>query len=98
MVKLLYSVIQSIQPFLVPFCGFFAWTFIVLLGWSLWSAMHEAAAKAKQMHEIPCTGCRFFTNDYRLKCTVQPSLANTEEAIHCSDRRPREDTLAHWLN
>jgi hypothetical protein len=27
----------------------------------------------------------FFTNDYRLKCTVHPVKACTEEAINCSD-------------
>jgi hypothetical protein len=41
------------------------------------------------MHQIPCTGCQFFTDDYRLKCTVHPSKANTEEAIHCCDFQPK---------
>ncbi|MEP0748961.1 hypothetical protein [Coleofasciculus sp. FACHB-125] len=40
------------------------------------------------MHSVPCTNCRYFTGDYRLKCTVQPSIAQTEEAINCSDYRP----------
>ena len=44
---------------------------------------------AQKMHQIPCTNCRFFTNDYRLKCTAQPYIANTEEAIHCLDYQSR---------
>jgi hypothetical protein len=40
------------------------------------------------MHEIPCSECKFFTNNHRLKCTVRPTIANTEEAIDCSDYRP----------
>jgi hypothetical protein len=37
------------------------------------------------MHQIPCAKCQFFTNDHRLKCTVNPIIANTERAICCSD-------------
>ncbi|HEY9672355.1 MAG TPA: hypothetical protein V6D11_12985, partial [Waterburya sp.] len=61
------------------------WGFILLIGLTLWSATRSSIAIAKRMHEIPCTDCRFFTADYRLKCTVHPSIANTEAAIHCSD-------------
>ena len=56
--------------------------------WSLVSAVLDVVARAMQMHQIPCTKCRFFTTDYRLKCTVQPDLANTEQAINCSDYQP----------
>ncbi|MDJ0571308.1 MAG: hypothetical protein QNJ53_19965 [Pleurocapsa sp. MO_192.B19] len=45
----------------------------------------DTVARARKMHQIPCTKCRFFTGDYRLKCTVNPSIANTEEAINCPD-------------
>jgi hypothetical protein len=37
------------------------------------------------MHQIPCSRCGFFTNNYRLKCTVHPLAANTEAAIDCTD-------------
>lgn len=56
-----------------------------LCGWSLISFAVDAILQAKRMHRIPCTKCRFFTGDYRLKCTVNPNLANTENAIDCSD-------------
>ncbi|MBD2313579.1 hypothetical protein H6G20_18065 [Desertifilum sp. FACHB-1129] len=85
MFLLLQSLIQAIQPFLVPLCFIFAWTLIGLIAWSLWSAIQDGVAKAKQMHQIPCTGCQFFTNDYRLKCTVHPDIANSEQAIDCTD-------------
>ena len=58
-----------------------------LCGWSVISPLIAAVARAKQMHRIPCTKCRFFTNDYRLKCTVNPQIANTEEAIGCRDHQ-----------
>lgn len=58
-----------------------------LVGWSLISFVMDVMATAKRMHQIPCTKCRFFTGDYRLKCTVNPHVANTEEAIGCCDRQ-----------
>ncbi|WP_315862613.1 hypothetical protein [Geminocystis sp. NIES-3708] len=43
------------------------------------------------MHKIPCSRCQYFTNNYRLKCTLQPLIANTESAIDCSDFIHREN-------
>ena len=87
MFKLLYPLIHAIQPFLVPICFFFAWALMLSIAWSLWSAIADGVTKAKRMHQIPCANCEFFTSDYRLKCTVHPTIANTEEAIGCSDYR-----------
>ena len=83
----LYLFVQAIQPLLVPLCFLFAWGIVILFSWTLWSALHDAMTKAQQMHQIPCTGCQFFTNNHRLKCTVQPRIANTEIAINCPDYR-----------
>ena len=88
MFTLLYYLVQIIQPLLVPLCCVLAWVLVFLGGWTVWSAMHDATQRMKQMHQIPCTGCRFFTHDYRLKCTAQPKIANTENAINCPDYRP----------
>ena len=63
----------------------FASSIIGLCIWSLVSPLMAAVARGRQMHRIPCTKCRFFTNDYRLKCTVKPQIANTEAAIGCYD-------------
>jgi hypothetical protein len=57
--------------------------------WTLYSALRDSYAVAKRMHEIPCANCQYFTNDYRLKCPVQPTIANTEQAILCSDYRAK---------
>jgi len=78
-------IILGIQKFLVPICFVGAWGLMILIAWSLWSATRDSIHAAKQMHQIPCSGCQFFTDDYRLKCTVHPSRANTEEAINCMD-------------
>lgn len=87
MLKLLNQSIQFIQPLIVPICFILAWGLIILLGLTLWNAMRYILIRGKQMHAIPCPHCQYFTNNHRLKCTVQPTLANTEKAITCSDYR-----------
>ena len=89
MFKLIYFLIHGIQPLLVPICFVVAWTVIILVVLSIWAAARDSVATAKLMHQIPCTGCQYFTDNYRLKCTVRPSIANTEEAINCSDYQPK---------
>ncbi|MFN6479201.1 hypothetical protein [Nostoc sp. DedQUE07] len=89
MLQLIFFLINGIQPLLVPICFVVAWTVTILVVLSLWTAARDSVNTAKQMHQIPCTGCQFFTDNYRLKCTVRPSIANTEEAIYCRDYQPK---------
>ncbi|MEH1797330.1 hypothetical protein [Nostoc sp.] len=89
MLELISFLVHGIQPFLVPICFVVAWTVTILVVLSLWMAARDSVTTAKLMHQIPCTGCQFFTDNYRLKCTVRPSIANTEEAIDCSDYQPK---------
>ncbi|MBD6617412.1 hypothetical protein FNW02_16645 [Komarekiella sp. 'clone 1'] len=89
MLQLISFLIHGIQPFLIPICFIVAWTITILVVLSLWTAARDSVSTAKQMHQIPCTNCQFFTTDYRLKCTVHPSTANTEEAINCIDYQPK---------
>jgi hypothetical protein len=87
--ELLYFVVHAIAPYLVPICFFFAWAFVLVLVWGIWSAIAQGVTTAKQMHQVPCADCQFFTNDYRLKCTVHPAIANSEQAINCPDYCPK---------
>ena len=86
--QLLYYLFHALQPILAPLCFAIAWIFVISLGWTLFSATRDTVARARQMHDIPCANCQFFTNDYRLKCTIKPSVASTEQAINCSDYFP----------
>ncbi|MBD2774687.1 hypothetical protein [Iningainema tapete] len=95
MFELLYFVIKTIQPFLVPICFFTAWTLTIIVARSLWTTTRDTVKKAQEMHQIPCTNCQFFTNDYRLKCTVRPCVANTEEAINCLDYQPKTNAMLY---
>lgn len=89
MFQLLYPFVRALQPFLVPICFVCAWTIVLLAISSVWRAIAATSARAKQMHQIPCSDCVFFTNDYRLKCPVNPKGAMTETAIDCPDYRSR---------
>jgi len=85
LITFLNSLLSLLQPFLVPLCFIVAWGFTVLLIWTLLSAVYSAVKRGETMHKIPCANCQFFTNDHRLKCTIQPLIANTEQAIDCRD-------------
>ncbi len=89
MFKILYYLIEFIQPFLIPICFLFAWGFIIMLAWSIVSGIRDTSSRVKEMHKIPCSNCEFFTNDYRLKCTIDPISANTELAVNCKDYTPK---------
>ena len=70
---------------LIGICFILTWIFLLSLVSTVYSACRDTAARVKKMHQIPCSNCQFFTNDYRLKCTIQPIIANTEQAIDCRD-------------
>lgn len=80
-----YVIEKSDLTPVLPVRFLFACLLLFFVAWSLISPFIAAVAQAKQMHSIPCTKCRFFTNDYRLKCTIKPKIANTEEAVNCRD-------------
>jgi len=90
MIDLLFRLNQLIQPFIVPICFVSAWVLIIGVSWTLGRAMRDGIAQAKRMHQIPCAHCQFFTNDYRLKCTIHPHYANSERAIDCLDYKPHQ--------
>jgi hypothetical protein len=69
-------------------CFVAAWILIAIVlcnGWTVWQ---DGIAYVRKLHQIPCDRCTFFTGDYRLKCTVNPYKAFTEEAIDCLDYEP----------
>lgn len=92
---LLYWLIQAIQPLLVPICFVLTWTIVVLLVGNIWAAMRDGMAQSRQMHEIPCANCQFFTNNHRLKCPVHPKAALTPEAINCPDYDPGYSAISY---
>ncbi len=78
------------QSLIIPLCLITAWVFIVILAISVISMIIDVIKRAKKMHQIPCSNCQYFSNDYRLKCSVNPFQANTDAAINCKDYQMRE--------
>lgn len=74
------------------FC-FSVWTVVsTLLFWRSLAISQQAINHLKRLHQVPCSNCAYFTGDYRLKCTVNPMLAMSEEAIGCRDFINKEGT------
>jgi hypothetical protein len=98
MFYLLQPIVRAVQPLLIPMCFVLAWSISAMIGWSLWTGVRDTIARSRQMHQIPCTNCRFFTCNYHLKCTVHPTEALTESAINCSDyaARPNPYGETQW--
>jgi hypothetical protein len=73
--------------------GAFAWLLVGSIFLSLWKTTKAGIVHLKKLHQVPCSRCAFFTGDYRLKCTVNPLMAMSEEAINCRDFEPKSPTL-----
>jgi aminoglycoside phosphotransferase len=70
------------------YCSF-VWLMVALfIAWRLIKITRQAVSHLQRLHQIPCANCAFFTGDYRLKCTVHPITAMSEEAIDCHDFTP----------
>jgi hypothetical protein len=89
---MLYFLIKTIQPVLVPLCFVSAWGLVFLLFSSIGGAVTDSVRRAQRMHQIPCANCVFFTGDYHLKCPVHPRIALSEDAIDCPDYRSNSQT------
>ncbi len=70
------------------FCLVCAWSLVGLFVWNIYKICKESLVRLKRMHQIPCSRCAFFTQEYCLKCTVHPIIALSEEAIACRDFEP----------
>jgi hypothetical protein len=86
MLEFLHPVL-AVQPLFAVMRFLCAWGFIIFVGWTVLLMVREAAKQTSKMHQIPCSNCKFFTDNYTLKCAVNPSIALTEAAIHCPDYR-----------
>lgn len=73
------------NPLLTLGLRFVAWGLTVGSCWSLYGLVRDMVQTTRRMHQIPCSRCRYFTQDYFLKCTVHPMKALSEDAIGCRD-------------
>lgn len=62
-----------------------AWSLTGFCVYSLCQSAIQTFQVASRMHQVPCSQCQYFTQDYFLKCTVHPHRALSEDAIGCRD-------------
>lgn len=72
------------------------WSMLFFFVFSAFSSTKQGIETIKTMHQIPCSKCQFFTGSYQLKCTVNPKIALTEEAIGCSDYFCKNDSQTSY--
>ncbi len=76
------------RPFVAPLCFVLIWSFILIAVWQFYSTIRAGVRQVRQLHQIPCANCQFFTGEYNLKCPVNPMNALSEAAIGCRDYFP----------
>ncbi|MCA1992233.1 MAG: hypothetical protein LDL41_09345 [Coleofasciculus sp. S288] len=69
-------------------CPILICSLFVIFCLSICVAVQDGITRLRRLHQVPCSRCAFFTGDYRLKCTVHPCKALSEEAIGCLDYEP----------
>jgi hypothetical protein len=74
--------------FLQIICSLSAWLLVIVSLWKIWKVSLTGWSYVRRLHQIPCDRCVYFTGDYRLKCTVNPLMALSEESIDCRDFEP----------
>lgn len=71
-------------PQIFPILFLMIWAIAVLL-FLQFAPNYQKRKGYKVREQIPCTSCRFFTNNPYLRCAVRPDTALTPQAIDCSD-------------
>lgn len=90
MLPIITNFFETYGIYFQPIFFLVAWIFLGLLLSTLITSLKDIKNKSEIMHRIPCSNCKYFTNNHRLKCTLQPLIANTEYAIDCSDFTTKE--------
>ncbi|HHP7243317.1 MAG TPA: hypothetical protein ACFE0H_01380 [Elainellaceae cyanobacterium] len=80
--------LRSPSLFIVHLCPILISVGLISFITAICVAVHDGTRRLQRLHQVPCSRCAFFTGDYRLKCTVHPCKALSEEAIGCLDFEP----------
>ncbi len=83
---------QDLRFGLIVMARLLVWGMMFRLAIDFVQVMRRNFASVRRLHSIPCAGCCYATGDYRLKCSVHPTSAFSEEAINCCDFAPSEAT------
>jgi hypothetical protein len=70
---------------MVVVCCLLAWGLVISCSWAFFRQLIMGWISVKQLHQIPCHNCQYFTGSWRLKCPVNPILACSLAAVGCRD-------------
>ncbi len=84
-----------LRPALPIICAVLAWGIVAMLVLNLVAMVRQGLTSVREMHRIPCANCCYATENYRLKCSVRPVEAFSEQAINCQDFAPENFALSH---
>lgn len=65
---------------------------ILVLGLLFKKRFYQNLDKVNVFHRLPCKNCRFFHQNFYLKCAIQPSKVLTKDALNCADYEPDKPT------
>lgn len=79
---------QLTQAMIVYLCPVLICVGLISFAVAICVAVHDGVRRLRRLHQIPCSRCAYFTQNYHLKCTVHPCKALSEDAIGCLDFEP----------
>ncbi|MFB2939041.1 hypothetical protein ACE1B6_27625 [Aerosakkonemataceae cyanobacterium BLCC-F154] len=83
-----FSDISASSLYIIPTTFFTFWLMYLIVSTDLLKFAKHKISIIKNLEQVPCKNCRYFTNNPYLRCAVNPAIALTSEAINCSDYCP----------
>ncbi|MBE9225944.1 hypothetical protein IQ264_10960 [Phormidium sp. LEGE 05292] len=80
--------ISAASLYIIPSTFFTFWLMYLILSTDLLKFAKHKISIIKNLEQVPCKNCRYFTNNPYLRCAVNPSIALTSQAVNCSDYCP----------
>lgn len=80
--------ISASSLYIIPTTFFTFWLMYLIVSTDLLKFAKHKISIIKNLEQVPCKNCRYFTNNPYLRCAVNPSIALTSEAVNCSDYCP----------
>jgi hypothetical protein len=65
------------------------WILTISCCWAMYQNFRMGLIHLQRLHQIPCSRCKYFVDSRYLKCTINPHLAGSEDAIDCRDHQPQ---------
>lgn len=90
-VKLDEKVIPAGLGYILPITTLTLWA---IAAWKISNALKHVKSKIEINRcswQTPCKNCKYFADNFYLKCAIHPSTVLTKEAINCSDYCPGSD-------